>query len=261
MHGYRDEMYGDRSAEHYDGLLAHHQPPAEMLVLLESLAGKGAAVEIGVGTGRVAVPLARRGLRITGVDVSAEMISRLTEKCGSLAVTGLVAEATSFTLPEPAELIYCVFNTMYQIQSGEQQAAFLRNVVRNLADDGRLLLETGIFRPADIAGGRGMTVKRLAVEQVILQVYSHDAERQLIEKQEIILEHGKPVQLVPSVQHYVSPEQLVEMAEAAGLTMTARYGTWDKDPFTEESDNAITIFQKKAARVSCGDPGSLEVNR
>lgn len=244
MDGFRSELYGDRAAGTYDERYADFRPPEEMLALIREYAGSGPAVEIGVGTGRVAIPLATSGIHVVGVDVSPAMIDRLTENAGSLPIVGLVADAGSFALPAPTRVIYCVFNTLYQIGGPDQQAAFLRNAAENLTDDGVLLIEVGIFRAGQNSGG--VNVSRFDAEQVVLQVYSHDAERQTISKQEVILRHGDPVRLIPSVQHYLSPDQVVAMAEECGLTTVARYASWSKKPLTETSDNAIIVLRGRA---------------
>jgi SAM-dependent methyltransferase len=243
MDGFRSELYGDRAAATYDDRYADFPPSDEMLALLREYAGSGPVVEIGVGTGRVAIPLAKSGVRITGVDVSRAMIDRLAENVGPLPVDGLVADAASFALPTRATLIYCVFNTLYQI---ERQAAFLRNAAGQLTDDGLLLIEIGIFRPEQITAPTGVSVSRFDAEQVVLQVYSLDRERQIISKQEAILRDGEPVQLVPSVQHYLSPDQIVSMAGECGLVPAAQYASWSKEPLTPHSDNAIIVLRKRA---------------
>lgn len=244
MLGYRDEMYGDRAARVYDDMYADFTPPAEMIALLKRLGETGDAVEVGVGTGRVAIPLARCGVHVIGIDVSSEMVKRFTENAAALDVAGIVADATSFQLERPAALIYAVFNTLFQIRGVDQQRAFFHNAARNLADDGALLLETGIFRPEQMAEPRGFYLKHLDADRVILQAHSYDAATNVIAKQEIILEQGQPAHLIPSVQYQLSQEQLLELAASAGLVLRHHYSSWTGEPFTPESGNAITIFGK-----------------
>lgn len=247
MDGFRSELYGDRSAAGYDARYADFRPSDDMLALLhEHSAASGAAVEVGVGTGRVAIPLARRGVRITGVDVSAAMIDRLLENAESLPIEGIVADAGSFTLPGPATFIYSVFNTLYQIGGSARQAAFFRNAADNMTDDGVLLIEIGIFRPEEITVRSGVTVRNFDADHVVLQVFSHDAEQQIISKQEAVLRHGEPVQLIPSVQHYLSPDQLIAMAAECGLAATAQYCAWSGEPLAADSQDAIIVLRKKA---------------
>jgi SAM-dependent methyltransferase len=246
MDGFRSELYGDRAARTYDDRYADFRPSTEMLALLGEYAGS-AAVEVGVGTGRVAIPLAERGVHVTGVDVSPGMIERLLDHAGSLPIDGIVADAGSFTLPSRTRFIYCVFNTFYQIGDSVQQAAFLRNAADNLIDAGAaLLIEVGIFRPEYVTIPTGINVTHFDAEQIVLQVYSHDAERQTISKQEAVLRHGEPVRLIPSVQHYLSPDQLVDLAGECGLRATARYGGWSREPLTADSADAIILLQKTA---------------
>lgn len=240
MDGFRSELYGNRAADTYDDRYADFRPPTEMLALIREYAESGRAVEIGVGTGRVAIPLAESGIHVVGVDVSPAMIDRLLENAGDLPIEGIVADASSFAVPAATSVMYCVFNTLYQVGDSERQAAFLRNAADNLTDDGVLIIEIGIFR-AD-HNTRGVNVSRFDAEQVVLQVYSHDRQRQVISKQEVILRHGEPVRLIPSVQHYLSPDQLVRMAEECGLIPIARYGTWSKEPLTEQSENAVIVL-------------------
>jgi SAM-dependent methyltransferase len=246
MLGYQDELYGDRVAQRYDELYEHFEPPAEMIELLRTLSGAGDAVEVGVGTGRVALPLARAGVHVIGVDVSSEMVNRFTAKAGALNVEGAVADATTFRLRRPARLIYAVFNTLYQIRGIEQQCAFFQNAARNLADEGTLLVETGIFRPEYLPEPRTLSLKHLDADRVILQAVVYDATSNVIEKQEVILEQGQPAHLIPSVQYQLSQDQVLDLAESSGLALKNRYGSWSKDPFTSDSDNAITIFAKKS---------------
>lgn len=243
MDGFRSELYGDRAAATYDDRYADFRPSEAMLDLLCEYADSS-AVEVGVGTGRVAIPLAERGIRITGVDVSSAMIERLAENAGTLPITELVADAGSFTLPAPTHFIYCVFNTFYQLGDANRQAAFLRNAADNLTDGGTLLVEIGIFDTARVSASRGVNVMQLDAERVVLQIYSIDSDQQRINKQEVTLRHGEPVHLVPSVQHYLSPAELVNMAGKSSLTTVALYGSWSKEPFTPDSTDAIIVLQK-----------------
>lgn len=158
----------------------------------------------------------------------------------------MVADAASFQLERPATLIYAVFNTLYQIRGIEQQRRFFRNAAQNLVSDGTLLLETGIFRPEHMGEPRGFYLKHLDADRVILQAHSYDAATNVIAKHEIILAQGQPVHLIPSVQYQLSQDQLLELAEAAGLVLKHHYSSWTGDPFTPDSGNAITIFAKEA---------------
>lgn len=222
--GERD--FGDRFADEYDDDYASWPPSEDALKLLANLAGPGPAVELGVGTGRFAIPLAQAGLAVTGVDISVAMIARLRANAAGLPVTAVVADATEFRLDQPVPQVFSVFNTLYFLAGRERQAAFLRAALRLLTPNGALVLETFPARPERFPPDHEVRVKRVEGDLVVLQVSQHDPDAQWVESRDIRLRHGQPVRIVPRRMYYLSPDQMDELATECGLVLQRRVGDW-----------------------------------
>lgn len=235
--GYTGETYGDASAHVYDELYDEFVPPAAQIERLRKLAGTGPAVEIGSGTGRVAIPLAQAGVTLTAVDASEEMTTRLAKKTGDLPITPVTADAADYVHPTRVDLIFAVFNTFFLLASEPVQRAFLRNAARSLTSGGTLLLETftphpgpqrlpdgphpGVF-PDDHA----LVLKRHFTNGVHLFTAERHADKQEFHYREVILTDGGPVRVLPGKMRYWMPEDIDTLAKAAGLTLKERHADW-----------------------------------
>lgn len=245
--GYESSTYGERFADVYDDWYPDVTDAegcvATILALVER-AGGGPVLELGVGTGRLAVPLARSGLEVHGVDASQAMLERLRARPGGEAVRTVLGDMAEVELPdlEPCAVVLIAFNTLFNLGTEDAQARCLQRAARALAPSGRLLVET--FVPRDDEDGSGAVTavepRRIELDQVVLTVSRSDPADQTVTGQHVQLtERG--VRLRPWHLRWLRPDQLDELAGRAGLALDWRAAGWRDEPFDDSS----------AAQVSC----------
>lgn len=245
MRNYQPETYGERIAADYDEVFAELVPPQCQIDLLCRLARGGTAVELGVGTGRVAIPLARRNVAVIGVDSSPQMLERLEAKANGLPVFPVLADATDFSIDGHHEVTvaYAVFSTFFMLPGRERQEACLRLMRSLLAQDGVLVLEVFMPHPQLVGDDGRMRVKSVTADQVVVEVSRHDPAAQRVDLQNVRLRQGEPVSLFPTQVHYLWPEQLDQLAAKCGFQLTERYSDWAGSSFAPTADKHISIYR------------------
>lgn len=237
---YDEATYGDRIAEIYDDW--HASAPAEMVDTLAALAGSGPALELGIGTGRVALPLAAKGLEIHGIDASEAMTARLRAKPGGEAIpvkTGNFAEVATDNV---YSLIFVVFNTFFALGSQDEQVRCFANVAQRLRSGGLFLIEAFVPDLTRFTHGQIVQAMQVGVNRVKLEVTRHDQLNQRsISQQVFITEEG--IKLYPVQVRYAWPSELDLMARLAGMRLRERWSNWRREPFTAESTNHISIYE------------------
>ena len=246
--GYEPSTYGDRFAEVYDdwyGAVTDAEACADRVAALAAEAGGGPVLELGVGSGRLALPLLARGLEVHGVDASPAMVERLRAKPGGDEVRVTVGDMAELALPEPGPfaVVLVAFNTFFNLPTEAAQARCLARVATLLAPSGRFLLEA--FVP-DAAGGSGvdgaLTPRHISVDEVVLSVSQRDRAAQTITGQHVhVTEAG--IRLRPWHLRYATPQQLDDLAAAAGLALASREGGWAGEPFTDDSDVHVSAYR------------------
>jgi SAM-dependent methyltransferase len=244
VQGYDPSSYGDGMADVYDDWYADLEV-AEPIDALAGLAGAGPVLELGVGTGRLALPLAARGLRVSGVDASAAMVARLKAKPGGDAIDVVVGDMAG---PEPAgpfTLVFAAVNTFFgAFRHAEEQQACVTSVARRLAPGGRFVVDA--FVPDPDKTGDGVRVRNLAADRVVLTITMTDLDAQTATGQFVDLVDGEPVRLRPWSIRWCTPEQLDAMATAAGLALEHRWGGWRGEPFTADSQRHVSVWRQNA---------------
>lgn len=248
---YGPATYGDAMAEVYDQWYpsdADTDAAVGALAGWVGAAGGGAALELGVGTGRIAIALARLGIAVTGVDTSAAMIDQLraNARAAGVAVEAAVGDMASNEPPGPFVLVFVVANTLFGLPSAAAQQQALHHACRRLVPRGRVVIEA--FIPADPApAGDTVTVRDLEADRVVLDVTRSDPSTQQAWGQHIeITDRG--IRLRPWHIRYAPPAELDALAAAAGLVLAERYGGWRKEPFTDESVTHVSVY--RAATVA-----------
>ena len=243
MAGFDDPaFYGERWAgvydEHYAGL-----DPQLAVEFLAARAGSGRVLELAVGTGRVALPLAGRGIRVEGVDASAAMVERLRAKPGGASIPVTIGDMAEVPADGPFQLVYLVFNTLFALPSQDRQAECFRNVARVLGPGGEFVIEC--FVPDVASYDRGQRVQALGVteESATIRVSLHDAALQRVTTQMVTLD-GHGVHLHPLTLRYSWPTELDLMARQAGLQLRERHSDWNRQPFDSTSSKHISVYQQ-----------------
>lgn len=253
---YDSETYGKATAHLYDTLYSDFLPPREQITLLGVLANGGHVVEMGSGTGRIAIPLAATGTPVTAVDASPQMTAALAGKLKTmqLPVTPVTANAADYRSVTPVSLVFACFNTFFLLADEDKQRAFLRNTVASLAPDGRLLIETFVPRP----GGRlpdgphpgvlpvdqTVALKRQTIDSVTLFSATNNREQRRFDYREIVLRDGEAVRVVPGLMRYWWPEEIDQLAAEAGLTLAHRWSDWAQTPYDRASSpRHISVYR------------------
>jgi SAM-dependent methyltransferase len=237
---YGPSTYGDHHADVYDETLPMTEADTAAAVdLLAELARGGRVLELGVGTGRVAVPLAARGLEVHGIEASEPMLERLRAQPGGDGVTAVRGDLADVGVDGPYALVYAVFNTFFELYTEADQLRCLRNVAARLADDGRLVLE--LFVPEPVDGGSFLAVDDVRPERVTLVASRHDPASGTTDSVEVWLtEQG--IRLFPLRERALQPAEVDRLAERAGFRLEERWGGWRHEPFGPESREHVSVY-------------------
>lgn len=261
MDEYTSATYGERIADIYDdwygndgGLaLTKIGSPDDVANFLVALVGIGASVlELGVGTGRLALPLAKRGLTTTGLDSSPSMLEKLRGKPGAerlILVEGDMADPMAVVQPPGGgfSAVLVGFNTFFNLTSAETQSSCLSGVAELLRPGGFFVLEAFVPDPGthDPNGNGTLSVRSIELDQVLLEAVSIDRDSQVITGQRIRM-NASGNQLFPFVLRYATPTQLDDLATEAGLVLENRRQDWVGTPFTEDSATHVSTWRRVA---------------
>jgi len=241
MKGYEPIMsFGEDVAEMYRDIQRGDEIAA--VAFLEQLAGRGPVLELAIGTGRIALPLAARGIRVDGVDISPAMIAQLRAKPGGDEIAVTLGNFADVPVSGAYRLIFIVWNTLFNLLTQADQVRCFANVAAHLTDDGAFVVEA--FVPAFLYRLRNdqyVDVEAIRVDEVRLDVLRHDTAVQMIEESHVSLASAG-VRLNPVVQRYAWPSELDLMARLAGLRLKDRWGGWNQEPFNSTSSTHVSVY-------------------
>jgi len=233
--------FESRTADAYDsGPLRGDE--TDTVAFLEQFAHGGRALELAVGTGRIALPLAEKGIQVDGIDFSPAMLAKLQAKPGSERLTITLGNYADVLVPHTYDLIYIVFNTFFNLLTQADQVRCFENVAAHLAENGVFVIEGGI--PTEFCRLRNsqyVDLEHLEVDQVSLDVARYDPVTQLLTESHITISSAG-TRLAPIVTRYVWPAELDLMARIAGLRLIERWANWRKEPITASSRNCISLY-------------------
>ena len=244
MDDYTASTYGDRIAEVYDEMYPMRADVGATVDALVRLAGDGPALELGIGTGRIALPLAERGIEVHGIDASEKIVGRMRAKPGGDAIPVTIGDFSDFSIEggKPFALVYVVFNTLFQATSQQAQVNCFRSVAAHLADDGVFLVEAFVPDPTRFTRNQNVSAGRVESDLIALDISRHDPVNQFVSSQHVfITESG--VRLYPVQVRYSWPSELDLMAQLAGMCLRERWSDWDGSPFTASSEFHISIYE------------------
>jgi SAM-dependent methyltransferase len=239
---YSDETYGERVAGVYDDWHSTIEP--NFIESLAELIGDGKALELGVGTGRIALPLAARGVNVTGVDISPSMLDQLKQKPNADKLQLHAGGFANLEVPGNFDVVYVVFNTLFMLTTQEEQIQCFQSVASHLTDNGCFVIEAFVPNLARFQGGQVNWATKVTEDVVQLDVGQHDAVKQTVMSQKVVLTDGN-VRLYPLKIRYAWPSELDLMAQLAGLRLRERWSNWQKTPFDSDSGKHISIYERK----------------
>ena len=233
-----ENYFGERVAERYDESAADRFDPAVVgptVDFLAALAGAGAALELGIGTGRIALPLAERGLQVHGIDLSEAMVAKLEAKPGAERIGVTIGDFATTRVEGTFALAYLVFNTVNNLTTQEAQVACFENVAAHLEPGGYFAIEVGV------PTGKPLRVFDLSDTHVGVDEYEAATQR-LVSHHFSLLDGNWERLSIPF--RAVSPAELDLMARLAGMTLRERWADWDRAPFTSESTKHVSVWEK-----------------
>lgn len=240
--GFAPSTFGELNAADYDAL---HDPgtTGQSVELIASLLQPGASVlELAIGTGRIALPLAERGFAVSGIDGSPEMVELMRAKPGGGDIPAVIGDFADVEIEGTFDHACLVFNTLFNLTSQDAQVRCFANVAKKLNPGGSFLVETFVPEVAKLSDGQHVRTMRLDMGSVWLEAAIHDRANQTLEMQRVrITPDG--VRLVPLPMRYAFPAEIDLMARLAGFTLEHRWGDWDKSPFTARSEMHVSVYR------------------
>jgi SAM-dependent methyltransferase len=237
-------FFGERVASRYDeglGRMAAPEVVGPVVDLLAELAGDGAALEFAIGTGRIALPLAERGVRVAGIDNSDAMLARLRAKPGAEEIDAVLGDMTDTRVDGEFAVVYLVFNTIGNLASQDAQVACFQNAAAHLRSGGRFVIETGVPPLQSLPLGQTVIPFRADPEGFSFDVF--DVVTQQFSSQHFYIVDGK-LEPFPVEFRYVWPSELDLMARLAGMRLENRWAGWQREPFTALSTGHVSVWSK-----------------
>lgn len=240
-----EDHFGESVAAKFDERYAHKAAPEvvdPMVDLLAELAGDGAALEFGIGTGRIGLPLARRGVPVRGIELSEAMVSRLRAKPGADEVGVTIGDFATTGVAGDFSLVYLVANTIMNLTTQDAQVACFANAAAHLRPGGRFAIEVLVPGLRRLPPGEVFQIFDVGPTHVGIDEY--DVARQGLVSHHFWLADGE---ILSPPFRYVWPAELDLMALLAGMTLRDRWAGWKREPFTSESEKHVSVWEKPAS--------------
>jgi Methyltransferase domain len=234
--------FDEDAAEIYDDEPRGDEP--ETVAFMERMARGGPALELAIGTGRIALPLTARGIRVDGIDLSAPMVAKLRAKPGGDEILVTMGDFAEVPVAGTYPLIYVVYNTIFNLLTQDDQVRCFENVATHLTDDGVFVVEALV--PTSLVGlsdHQYVDAESVEVDEVWLDVGRVDPVGQLLDESHVQLSRNG-VRVYPIVTRYAWPSELDLMARIAGLRLRDRWGGWNDEPFTGTSERHVSVYER-----------------
>jgi SAM-dependent methyltransferase len=239
-----DGYFGEPVAARYDQSTAEMSGPDVVdpaVDLLAELAGGGPVLELGIGTGRIALPLARRGVPVHGIDLSRAMVARLRDKPGGDAIGVTIGNFATTAVQGSFSLAYLVFNTIMNLTTQDAQVACFRNAAAHLPPGGCFVIEVMVPELRKLPAGQNAVPFQVSPGRWAFDLY--DTATQAMSSNYVEISGGRgEYRSIPF--RYVWPAELDLMAQLAGMRLRERWGGWTREPFTSDSHEHVSIWEK-----------------
>jgi SAM-dependent methyltransferase len=240
--GYDETTYGERIADVYDEWYSDDDfAPGAAVELLAGLAGDGPALELAIGTGRIALPLAARGVEVHGIDASPAMVAKLRAKPGGEAIPVTMGDFADVGVEGRYPLVYLVFNTLFALDSQDAQVRCFANVAAHLTDGGVFVIEAFVPEPERFHGQTNVT--NIESDAVHFGAHMVDRAEQTSNSQHVVLT-PKGARFYPVRIRWTYPPELDLMARLAGLRLRERWAGWTREPFTKSSGMHVSVYER-----------------
>jgi SAM-dependent methyltransferase len=240
MDNYSKETYGESIAGVYDQLYSGFDPAA--IQTLAELASTGKALELGIGTGRIALPLLNAGINVHGVDASASMVAKLRAKPGGERIPVTLGDFADVPVDDQYSLIYIVFNTFYSLLTQDEQVRCFQNVARHLSSDGVFVIEAFVPDLTRFTGGQALRVVQMGEHAVQIDASLIELDKQVITSQHMFV-NGHETRFYPVKIRYVWPTEMDLMARLSQLRLRERWSDWGKSHFSDESGKHVSVYE------------------
>lgn len=240
-----ENHFGERAAAGYDAGSADMFAPAVLdptVDVLADLAGDGAALELGIGTGRVALPLRQRGVRVHGIDLSPQMVAQMRAKPGGQDIAVTIGDIATTRVEGTFRLAYLVYNTITNLTTQDAQVACFRNAAAHLEPGGCFVVE--VFVPILQRLPPGETYRVFHHDRGRLSFDEYDVATQSLTSYHYRFHGDGRYELFPVPFRYVWPSELDLMARLAGMRLRDRWADWHRSPFTSESSSHVSVWEK-----------------
>jgi SAM-dependent methyltransferase len=242
MEGFVATTYGERIVSVYDTWYADEPDTDGTVEAMAGMAGSGPVLELGIGTGRIAIPLAERGIQVHGIEASEAMVERLREKPGGRDIPVTIGDFEHVAVEGTYSLVFCVFTTFFCLTSQDAQIRCFQNVARRLRPDGVFVLETIVADLARYHRRQSLSIGHMDADEVVLITTEVDQAAQTLQLQHIVLSAGG-IRLMPAVIRYAWPSELDLMARMAGLRLRTRTQNWRGDAYTAKSNGHVSVYE------------------
>jgi len=236
--------FDEHRAERYDADSTDMFEPAVVdpaVSFLADLAGTGGALELGIGTGRIALPLSQRGVRVDGIDLSPAMVAQLQAKPGAGAIDVTIGDFATTRVGRTFRLAYLVYNTITNLTTQDEQVECFRNVAAHLEAGGCFVIE--VFVPVLQRLPPGETIRTFTVSPTRLGFDEYDVATQMLVSHHYWAVDGQ-LEVFSAPHRYVWPSELDLMARLAGMTLRERWSSWSREPFTSDSTKHVSVWEK-----------------
>jgi SAM-dependent methyltransferase len=238
-----ENYFDERIARSYDAKWPELFEPAVVdpaVSLLAGLAGAGAALELGIGTGRIAIPLSRRGVRVHGIELSPDMVAQLRAKAGSEDIGVTVGDFATTRVEGRFQLAYLVRNTIMNLPTQDEQVACFGHVAAQLEPGGCFVIEVIVPQLQRLRPGE--TVRAFTVTPAHLGFEEFEVATQIAWSHHYWVVDGR-LETLSAPFRYVWPSELDLMARLAGMTLRGRWSDWDRAPFTSDSRSHVSVWE------------------
>ena len=233
----------DRMAEVYDEWFGVPSDTEDTVAFLSDLAGPGRVLELGIGTGRIALPLSQRWYEVHGVDASEAMVEKLRAKSGGESIPVTIGDFAELDVEGDFSLVCVVFNTFFALLSQEDQVRCFSNVSRRLREGGVFVIEAFVPDMTRWDQNQRIETRHLVEDSVVLDAARHEPVEQRVASNHLVVSEAG-VKMYPVRLRYAWPSELDLMARLAGLRLRERWGGWLREPFTASSLRHVSAYER-----------------